>query len=543
TPVYFEFSAPRNQSVKGLRTDHGKVYGVQKLTSKEDIFLDTTVGMTAAKMGMRLLPGRKLMDFYINGVEYFDGDEPGLLELRFIADRHPVGEFDMQSLKQEANEIIGSKRYKKIHLVASRPTQSVYASMIPLKPWSFSKLIPVVESPEHELKDNIEVDKDSIINKFYSILFNKDGSLTLTNKSSGVQYQGLHMFEDFGDRGDEYTFGRVGPEQARVKDVKRTVISSGPVVAEIQQSLTLELFSSIDSARERRIGKVKIPVVSIFKFYRDTPRIEVMTKLTNTAKDHRLRICFDLPFNTDTTLTSTHFGCIRRSGEPEIIPDAEELARTRSEYPEKPSGIQPQKGFIRVEDEHGTDAITVLNRGLPEIELVDGHRIALTLLRCVGWLSRSDYPERPIHAGPGEETPGAQEMNTEYEFHYGFVVHSREESLSTSAEQADVFQSDPVVFTLDSAEPPQTLLSPLVQLNNQTVRISSMRMRNNSVLITFYNLENSPVDIEVRVAEHIKKVSEIRMDGSTTKTHSISAENVTLSFEPREIKMCTFHLQ
>ncbi|TFG26776.1 hypothetical protein EU528_13830, partial [Candidatus Thorarchaeota archaeon] len=34
TPVYFEFSAPRNKSVKGLRTDDGKVYGVQKLTSK-----------------------------------------------------------------------------------------------------------------------------------------------------------------------------------------------------------------------------------------------------------------------------------------------------------------------------------------------------------------------------------------------------------------------------------------------------------------------------------------------------------------------------
>ena len=168
-PTYIEFSAPGNKSVKGIRTDDGKVFDIQKLTSRADVFLDTTVGMTAARMGMRLLPGRKLMDFYINGVEYYDGDEPGLLELRFIADRHPIGEFDMESLKKEASEIIGSKKYKKIHLVASRPTQSVYASVIPLKPWSFSKLIPVDESPENNPEDTLEVDKNSVSNRFYSI--------------------------------------------------------------------------------------------------------------------------------------------------------------------------------------------------------------------------------------------------------------------------------------------------------------------------------------------------------------------------------------
>ncbi|MGY5879298.1 MAG: glycoside hydrolase family 38 C-terminal domain-containing protein [Candidatus Thorarchaeota archaeon] len=538
TPIYIEFSAPGNRSVKGLRTDDGKVYDVQKLTSREDIFLDTTVGMTAAKMGMRLLPGRKLMDFYINGVEYFDGDEPGLLELRFIADRHPVGEFDMQSLKREANEVIGSKKYKKIHLVASRPTQSVYASVIPLRPWAFSKLIPIEDSPRRELEDNLDVDKNNISNKFYSLSFNKDGSLDLTNKSSGVEYQRLHVFEDYGDRGDEYTFGRVGPEKVQVKDVKRTVISSGPIIAEIQQTLTLEIYESIDTSREKRIGKAEIPVHSIFRFYRDTPRIEVTTKLTNKTKDHRLRICFDLPFKSDTTLTSTHFGCINRLAAAEEIPDASELERTKSEFPEKPSGIQPQKGFIRIEDERGTDAITVLNRGLPEVELVDGHRLALTLLRCVGWLSRSDYPERPIHAGPAEETPGAQEMNKEYEFHYGFVVHSREDPMASSAEQADVFQSQPVVFGLDSVLPLSDLFKPIIQLNNPEVRISSMRMRGNSILITLYNLANGNVEVQVGLADYIKTATEVRMDGTVTNPLSISDNIIVLSFSPREIKMC-----
>ncbi len=543
SPIYIEFSAPGSKIVRGLRTEDNQVYDVQLLKSREDIFMDTTLGMTTAKMGMRLLPGRKLMDFYINGVEYFDGDEPGLLELRFIADRHPVGEFDMESLKQEANEIIGSKKYKKIHLVAAKPTQSVYATVIPLKPWAFSKLTPIEEPPKVVPEEMITISENQIENKFYSLSFNKDGSLNFINKSSGTQYQRLHVFEDYGDRGDEYTFGRLEPEKVRVKDVKRTVISSGPIIAEIRQTLTLELYGSIDPSREKRVGKAEIPVISDFRFYRDSPRIEVSTKLTNTAKDHRLRVCFDLPFKSETTLTSTHFGCIERSGIAEVIPDAEELERVRAEYPEKPSGIQPQKGFIRIEDESGTEAITVLNKGIPEVELVDSNRLSLTLLRCVGWLSRSDFPERPMHAGPGEETPGAQEMNSEYEFHYGFIVHSRQDQLALSAEHAEVFHDQPKIVTLNHAEPPLSLLDPIVQLDDPEVRISSMRIRGDSILVTLYNLENRSIEAQVKLAEHIKTASEIKVDGTIIDELPVLDNALTLTFEPREIKMCSLGWQ
>lgn len=538
SPVYIEFSYPRNETVRGLRTAEGEIYDVQQIKSKEDIFMDTTIGMTAAKMGLRLLPGRKLMDFYINGVEYFEGDEPGLLELRLIADRHPVGDFDIKSLKQEADEIIGSKKYRKIHLVAARPTQSVYAAVIPLKPWAFSKLTPVDQVPDVLPEGTLEVSENQISNMFYSVSFNRDGTLKLTNKSSGVQYQRLHVFEDYGDRGDEYTFGRLEPEGAHVKDVKRTVVSSGPIIAEIRQTSTLELYESVDPSREKRIGKARIPVVSVFRFYRDTPRIEVTTKLTNTAKDHRLRICFDLPFKSDTTLTATHFGIVKRSATPEALPDADELERAMAEYPERPSGIQPQKGFIRVDDKNGTDAVTVINRGLPEVELAYGNRLAITLLRCVGWLSRSDIPERPMHAGPGEETPGAQEMNKEYEFHYGFLVQSRNESLTISAEQADVFQIAPTAIALDHAEPPNSLFDPIVQVENPVVRISSMRLRGDSILVTLYNQENRDVKTQVTLAENMRSASEVKMDGTVIKELLVSAQSTMIAFGAREIKMC-----
>ena len=54
---------------------------------------------------------------------------------------------------------------------------------------------------------------------------------------------------------------------------------------------------------------------------------------------------------------------------------------------------------------------------------VDGTtEIALTLLRCVGWLSRDDMPVRQGHAGPAYETPGAQVPGT-WSFDYAIIPH------------------------------------------------------------------------------------------------------------------------
>src|SRR5207302_2571123 len=73
----------------------------------------------------------------------------------------------------------------------------------------------------------------------------------------------------------------------------------------------------------------------------------------------------------------------------------------------------------------------ILNRGLPEYEILqEGPGIApgqmgtaVTLLRCVEWLSRGDLSTRRGHAGPMEYTPEAQCLGNQ-EFDYALVPHS-----------------------------------------------------------------------------------------------------------------------
>ena len=50
----------------------------------------------------------------------------------------------------------------------------------------------------------------------------------------------------------------------------------------------------------------------------------------------------------------------------------------------------------------------VMHEGVFEYEVVDGRAIAVTLLRCVGTISRERMATRPFPAGPGVPTPLAQ---------------------------------------------------------------------------------------------------------------------------------------
>ena len=66
--------------------------------------------------------------------------------------------------------------------------------------------------------------------------------------------------------------------------------------------------------------------------------------------------------------------------------------------------------------------LAVLNKGLPEYEVTEDGVIYLTLLRCVGWLSKDDLKTRPGHAGPPYETPEAQCLGRQA-FEYAIVPY------------------------------------------------------------------------------------------------------------------------
>lgn len=525
--VPVEIEGPADVVATSVRDEQGNAWDLQPLQSSTQVVYELTVKPLLARAALKMAPGRKITDWYLNDVKYHDGEEPGVLELEASVDKVPIGEFDVDMWKKKAFEVLDSGKYKKIHLVVLTSAKNVYAAAVPLKRWAFTRLT-FDTNPATPANPPLAATRDAAENKFYTVRFNKDGTFQLHDKATGVTFTRLHAFEDWGDRGDTYTFGRIGPEKAKAGKVRRTLVSKGPVRGVIKQESRLELFAAVDDARKKRVGKATITVETTFTFHRDIPRVDVTTTLVNTAKDHRLRICFDLPFTASRTRTATHFGTVERDGNPE-----------RLESPaEQPSGIQAQKRYIRVDQPGGPAAITVINDGLPEVELVDDRRVAVTLIRAVGFLSRSDYPERPMHAGPFEPTPGAQEIGTPYTFKYAVAVHPSSAPLHESDDLAESATLMPSGILHQQATAARGFCEPILHVDSPWVRFSSLRVRDGRVLATLFNLAPEAIAPAVTLAPGLSTITEARVDGTEKNSTKANRGRATLRFEPHEIKLC-----
>ncbi|MHA1241123.1 MAG: glycosyl hydrolase-related protein [Promethearchaeota archaeon] len=118
--------------------------------------------------------------------------------------------------------------------------------------------------------------------------------------------------------------------------------------------------------------------------YKDIKRIDFKIDLENISKDHRIRVLFPSKIKTRKVYSDGHFYVNPRDID---LPKAEKWAQ-------KPLPTNHQKDFVSVSDNSRT--FSVLNKG------------AITLLRCIGWLSRHDFASRRNNAGPDLSTPKAQ---------------------------------------------------------------------------------------------------------------------------------------
>lgn len=243
-----------------------------------------------------------------------------------------------------------------------------------------------------------------------------DGTLTITDQRTGAVYHNLHRFVDGGDAGDEYNYSpplKDAMVSARVVDIQ-AFPDLLPAALEIRLSLRLPRHLATDR-RSRSAETVEIPIFSRLTLAPGVPRLEIHTQVENTAEDHRLRVHFPAPFQVADADYDGHFEVVQRPlGMPEKGAD----------WVEEPRPEVPQRLFTDVSD--GRLGLMVANRGLPEVEVcaaAEGTEICLTLLRCVGWLSRDDLPVRPGHAGPGYATPGAQLPGT-WHFDYAVIPHA-----------------------------------------------------------------------------------------------------------------------
>ena len=361
-----------------------------------------------------------------------------------------------------------------------------------------------------------------------------DGSLAVFHKPTGMRLRGLNLFEDEGDRGDEYNFCPPGDDRlVRGGRVRAVHGRRSNTAQELRLRLRLRLPRELAPNRMRRSrAKVDVPVEVRVRLTAGVDRVDVEVQVDNRAKDHRLRVLFPTPLRTESASYDGHF---------EVVPRGVRLPQWDETWVEQPRPEKPQRRWVDISD--GLAGLMIANRGLPEVEVrptANGSEIALTLMRCVGWLSRDDFPNRRGHAGPGLETPGAQ-MPGRHLFAYSILPHAGDWQQAYRRAHEFTRPARAVPATLHRGHMPSS--ASLVSVHGGDFLVTAVKQaeRGTALVVRGVNLGKTPARVHIRPWRHFGRCQLARLDETPLSNLSMHRDgNAEIEVRPAQIVTLLF---
>jgi alpha-mannosidase len=377
-----------------------------------------------------------------------------------------------------------------------------------------------------------------IQNEFFEIAADPDnGSLTVTDKKTGMVLTGLNQFVDGGDRGDEYNYCQ--PENDRLVSAP----TEPPVLRLVGNSAvrqTLEIIqiyhvpTSLTDVRTARSNQlIALPISTHISLSPGLPRIDFVTTVENCATNHRLRVHFPAPIATNVSHAEGHFDVLTRTLD---------LPRNTQDWPEQPVPTLHQRTFVDVSD--GKIGLLVASKGLPEYEVVPGANgvtVALTLLRCTGWLSRDDLHCRRGHAGPGLPTPGAQCLGT-HVFEYALIPHSG--GWENAYAQAHAFNAPLRAVAPPSSGGPLPLELSFVRSSPPGFVLTAIKRaeEGDGLIVRGFNSTDATCEVTLEANLLWSKVTEVALDESLLRNLGKEGDSVRFVARPKQIVTLRFAL-
>lgn len=352
-----------------------------------------------------------------------------------------------------------------------------------------------------------------------------DGTLLVDDLQTGTSYRGLHRLVDEGDAGDEYNFSPVEadtvidrPEAAAV--VK--VVEDGPLRAALEIDLRYRIPSELSPDRRRRVSTVAgLPVTIRVSLAAGSCQLDIDMCLENMATDHRVRICFPLPFAAKHSDADTPFHVTRRA----VVPPWHEPGAPEWELP-----TYPMRSFVDLGD--GNSGLALITEGLHEYEVLPGPPpvLALTLLRAVGWLSRDDLTYRIGHAGPAMETPGAQVLG-EHRFRYSVRFHRGDWETGGVWRAAESTLLPLLVLPPGAPRQPDRSIS----LEPESLQMTALVPGDDGYDLRLLNASARPQDGAVRIEPQPREVRSVTLGGEVKERLSEHGGAYRLGLRPWEI--------
>jgi len=384
----------------------------------------------------------------------------GRVELDLWLSRAALSELDLQEFRERIRNEVGEGGTILIRATnAPRCIVSFVANDLTSAGFSFVRL-----DRENSAPAGPPVEADSIENEFLRVRRGARG-FKIEDLRSHTEFE--LYFEDDGDRGDEYNFDPVAGAAAICEPVALTdpLIDSSPARQRMRINLEYRIPCAIDANRnQRQAERNRLQIELIATLYAGLDRVDFDARVVNRARDHRLRAALKTPIVAPTALHDTSFGVVERPLVPSGPEGTEDLC---------PAG--PHRTWSAVEG--SKVAAAILSRGLYEVEARPEREgattLLLTLLRCVGWLSRSDLATRRGGAGPELETPAAQELGAHH-FEFAVVLYHGSYLDAAIVQRAAAYSYPPRVFAL--ANTPSGDELSLARCDNPRIAFSTARL-------------------------------------------------------------------
>ncbi|EME8112434.1 mannosylglycerate hydrolase [Enterococcus faecium] len=362
---------------------------------------------------------------------------------------------------------------------------------------------------------NENIQTKTIENRFFKIVPQENGTVTIIDKHSGETYTDLLNLENVADDGDEYDFSPLLNDQP--------IYSADHVLADIQtqihrysQSMTLKydwkLPKDLTSRKEKIFdGTLHVELELSLKAEEQTIALNVL--LNNGISDQRTRMLLPTGIASNFSLADNQFGLMERPVKDEAMDVWE-----KEEWDERPDSIYPFLSHVSLADQQKT--FSLLTNSSREYEIIgkDFDTIAITLMRSVGYLGKEELLRRPGRpSGIKLATPDSQ-LHGKLVLSFGLYLANTgfddaHVALYGKEFLTKVYTYNQIPYNAMKLNR-ETVIAPTVyqlyELTNPDLILSTIKKSESTeqVFVRFYNSSRTPSSLNNEVKEEVYRLNE-----------------------------------